>query len=101
MGGGRGGGGGGGCLFFCARGVLAATAAPFLLVGNAPDPPSPEGFTGLSAAAIATRIPGMAGYISSISTQLGNFMLTSGVLMAAIAIGPFRRGERGAWYAFL
>ncbi|OGO57064.1 MAG: hypothetical protein A2Z32_00550 [Chloroflexi bacterium RBG_16_69_14] len=86
-------------LLFFGLGVLAAIAAPFLLVGNAPDPPSPEGFTGLSAAAIATRIPGMAGYISSISTQLGNFMLTSGVLMAAIAIGPFRRGERWAWYA--
>lgn len=87
-------------LLFFSLGVVAAIAAPFLLLGNPPDPPSPEGFTGLSAAALAARIPGIAGYISSISTQLGNFMLTSGVLMAAIAIGPFRRGEKWAWYVF-
>lgn len=87
-------------LLFFSLGVLAAIAAPILLLGNAPDPPSPEGFTGLSSDEIAARIPGMPGYISSISTQLGNFMLTSGVLMAAIAIGPFRRGEKWAWYAF-
>ncbi len=87
-------------LLFFVLGVLAAVAAPFLLLGNAPDPPSPEGFTGLTAAEIAARIPGMPGYVSSISTQLGNFMLTSGVLMAAIAIGPFRRAERWAWYVF-
>lgn len=87
-------------LLFFGLGVVAAIAAPLLLLGNAPDPPSPEGFTGLSAAALAARIPGIAGYISSISTQMGNFMLTSGVLMAAIAFGPFRRGEKWAWYAF-
>jgi hypothetical protein len=87
-------------LLFFSLGVVAVIAAPYLLLGNAPDPPSPERFTGLSSGEIAARIPGMAGYVSSISTQLGNFMLASGVLMAAIAIGPFRRGEKWAWYAF-
>jgi len=86
-------------LLFFILGVLAVIAAPILLLGNPPDPPSPEGFTGLSSDEINARIPGMSGYISSISTQLGNFMLTSGVLMAAMAAGPFRRGEKWAWYA--
>jgi len=85
-------------LLFFILGVLLVIAAPINLPGNPPDPPSPEGFTGLSRDEIAARIPGMSGYIGSISTQLGNFMLTSGVLMAAIAAGPFRRGEKWAWY---
>ena len=87
-------------LLFFILGVVAVIGAPFLLLGNPPDPPSPEGFTGLSSEEIAATIPGMSGYINSISTQLGNFMLAMGVLMAAIAIGPFRRGEKWAWYAF-
>lgn len=87
-------------LLFFILGVVAAIAAPILLLGNPPDPPSPEGFTGLSSDEINARIPGMSGYISSVSTQLGNFILTSGVLMAAMAAGPFRRGEKWAWYAF-
>ena len=85
-------------LLFFSLGVLAVIAAPYLLLGNAPDPPSPEGFTGFSSDEIAARVPGMPGYVSSISTQLGNFMLISGVLMAAIAAGPFRRREQWAWY---
>ncbi len=87
-------------LLFFMLGVVAAITAPILLLGHPPDPPSPEGFTGLSSDEIAARIPGMSDYISSISTQLGNFILTTGVLMAAIAAGPFRRGEKWAWYAF-
>ena len=72
--------------------------APILLLGNPPDPPSPEGFTSLSSDQIAARIPGMSGYISSISRQLGNFMLAMGVLMMGVAAFPFRRGEKWAWY---
>ena len=87
-------------LLFFLLGVVAAIAAPILLLGNPPDPPSPKGFTGLSSDEIAMRIPGISDYIGSISTQLGNFMLTSGVLMAAMAAGPFRKGERWAWFAF-
>ena len=87
-------------LLFFILGVVAAIAAPILVLGHPPDPPSPEGFTGLSSDEITARIPGMSDYISSISTQLGNFILTSGVLMAAMAAGPFRRGEKWAWYAF-
>ncbi len=87
-------------LLFFMLGVLSVIAAPIMLLGHPPDPPSPEGFTGLSSDEIAARIPGMPGYVSSISTQLGNFILTSGVLMAAMAAGPFRRGEKWAWYVF-
>jgi hypothetical protein len=87
-------------LLFFVLGVVAVIAAPILLLGFPPDPPSPERFTGLSSNEIAARIPGIAGYISSIATQLDNFMLASGVLIAAVACGPFRRQETWAWYAF-
>src|SRR4051812_47245266 len=86
-------------LIFFILGAVSAVGSPYLILGNAPDPPSPERFTGLTSAEIAARIPGIAGYIASISTQLGNFMLTTGVLMAAMAGGPFRRGQRLGWYA--
>jgi hypothetical protein len=86
-------------LIFFLLGIGAAVAAPIGLLGRPPDPPSPEGTTGLTLAEISERIPGMSTYIASIARQLGNFMLATGVLMAAVAAGPFRRGERWAWYS--
>ena len=86
-------------LIFFILGILSVIAAPINLMGHPPDPPSPSNLTGLSSTEIAARIPGIAGYIGSISTQLGNFMLATGLLLAAVAIGPFRRGEKWAWYA--
>jgi len=84
---------------FFVLGLLTVIASPINLLGNPPDPPSPEGVTGLRSAEISARIPGMPEYIGSISRQLGNFMLASGLLMMAVAAVPFRRGERWAWYA--
>lgn len=84
---------------FVILGVLAVIAAPIQFSGRPPDPPSPERMTGLSYDQIAERVPGMPDYIGSISRQLGNFMLISGILMATIAAIPFRRGERWAWYS--
>lgn len=86
-------------LLFFALGALSVVAAPIQLLGNPPDPPSPQGFTGLSSEEIAARIPGMRGYTSSIARQLGNFMLATGLLWMAIAAMPFRKGERWAWWA--
>jgi len=78
-------------------GALAVIAAPINLLGKPPNPPSPESSTGLTPQEIAARIPGIDDYISSISRQLGNFMLAFGVLLMGVAAGPFRRGERWAW----
>ena len=86
-------------LIFFILGILALIAAPKLLSGNPPDPPSPEGITGLALSEMGQRVPGLTGYIGSISRQLGNFMLTMGLLMAAVAAFPFRRGERWSWFA--
>jgi hypothetical protein len=83
-------------LFFF--GFLAFNTAPILLSGRPPDPPSPERTTGLTLPEIGTRIPGILDYISSISTQLGNFMLAMGVLLMGIAAVPYRKGEKWAWY---
>jgi len=79
-------------------GLLTAVSAPIGLLGMPPNPPSPEGTTGLTLDQIATRIPGIRAYVGSIATQLGNFMLVMGVLIMAIAAAPYRRGERWAWY---
>ena len=86
-------------LIFFLLGLGAVIAAPIGLLGRPPDPPSPERTTGLTLAEISERVPGMSTYIGSIARQLGNFMLAMGILMAAIAAGPFRRGERWAWYS--
>jgi hypothetical protein len=86
-------------VMFFVLGVGALAAAPIQLLGRPPDPPSPERMTGLTLDEIAGRVPGIAGYVASISRQLGNFMLVSGALMAAIAAIPFRKGERWAWYS--
>jgi hypothetical protein len=84
-------------LIFFILGVGTVLAAPINLIGRPPDPPSPEATTGLTLEDLYARTPGLADFIPSISRQLGNFMLAAGVLLAAIAAGPFRRGERWAW----
>jgi len=85
-------------IVFLVFGILDVIAAPIQLTGRPPDPPSPEGTTGLTLDEIGRRVPGISAYIASESRQLGNFMLVSGVLMALVAAVPFRKGERWAWY---
>jgi len=87
-------------IIFFVYGFLAVIAAASILPGTPPNPPSPQGMTGLTLDEMGTRIPGILGYISSISTQLGNFMLALGVLIMAIAAVPYRKGEKWAWYTF-
>jgi hypothetical protein len=87
-----------GWLIFFLLGAGALVTGPIILLGYQPEPPSAEGLTGLSLAQIDDRIPGVMGYVRSLSTQLGNFILAMGAMLAAIAAGPFRRGERWAWY---
>jgi len=86
-------------VIFFVLGIGAAISSPSGFTGTPPNPPSPEGTTGLTLDQIVARIPGMMGYISSIARQLGNFMLAVGLLTIGIAAVPFRRGERWAWYS--
>ncbi len=79
-------------------GLLFVISSPIGLLGIPPNPPSPESTTGLTLDQMATRIPGILNYVSSIARQLGNFMLGIGVLLMGIAAVPFRRGEKWAWY---
>jgi len=79
-------------------GLLDVIAAGIGLLGIPPNPPSAEGTTGRSLSQISAQVPGISDYIASLSRQLGNFMLGSGVLIMAIALIPYRRGERWAWY---
>jgi hypothetical protein len=87
-------------IIFFVVGLLNVIAAPINLLGNPPNPPSPEAMTGLTLAEVDAQIPGMLGYISSISVQLGNFLLLTGVLIMGIAAIPFKKGERWEWYVF-
>lgn len=88
-------------IFFIIYGLLPVIGAPFsLLRGTPPDPPSPEGMTGLTLAEIGVRVPGILAYISSISVQLGNFLIAMGVLIMGIAAVPYRKGEKWAWFIF-
>jgi len=87
-------------IIFFTYGLLAVIGAPILILGTPPNPPSPEGLTGLTLAEMATRIPGILGYVRSISTQLGNFILGLGVLIVGIAAIPYRKGEKWAWCVF-
>ena len=52
------------------RALAGVMAAPINLLGNPPNPPSPEAMTGLTLAELNAQIPGILGYISSISVQL-------------------------------
>ena len=81
-------------------GILWLIAAPINLLGAPPNPPSPEGTTGLTLDQMEARMPGLQAYIGSISRQLGNFMLALGVLIMGIAAVPYRNGEKWAWYMF-
>ena len=85
-------------IIFFVFGLLWVIAAPINLMGRPPNPPSPEDMTGLTLDEMGARIPGLRGYISSISVQLGNFMLAMGVLIMGIAAVPYRKGEKWAWY---
>ena len=85
-------------IIFFVFGLLTVIAAPINLLGTPPNPPLPEGTTGLTLAEMATRIPGILSYISGISVQIGNFLLTMGVLLMGIAAVPYRKGEKWAWY---
>lgn len=82
---------------FLLLGLGAVLAAPIMLLGNPPEPPSSEQMTGHSLSEIDALIPGIREYVGSISIQMGNFMLAMGVMLSAIAAGPLRRGERWAW----
>lgn len=79
-------------------GLLTLIAAPINLLGTPPNPPSPEAMTGLSLSEMNAKVPGILNYISSISRQLGNFLLALGVLLMGIAAVPYRKGEKWAWY---
>ena len=79
-------------------GLLWVVASPNQLSGGPPNPPSSEVTTGLTLDQLASKVPGIMNYIAGIDRQMGNFMLTMGVLIMGIAAVPYRKGERWAWY---
>ena len=79
-------------------GLLWVVASPIQLSGAPPDPPSSEVTTGLKLDQLASKVPGIMNYIAGIDRQMGNFMLTMGVLIMGIAAVPYRKGEKWAWY---
>jgi hypothetical protein len=85
-------------IVFLAFGILSIVAGVTMVAGVLPNPPSPESTTGFTLDQIEARVPGIGDFVVGFSRQLGNFMIAMGVLLATIAAGPYRRGERWAWY---
>ena len=85
---------------FFVFGLLWVVASRTQLSGMPPNPPSSEVTTGLTLDQLASRVPGIMNYIAGVDRQMGNFMLTMGVLMMGIAGVPYRKGEKWAWYIF-
>jgi hypothetical protein len=60
-----------------------------------------EGYTQSSWAAIASASPMAASYMGLLFRMYGVYNFVVGLLMVAIALTAFRRGERWAWWALL
>lgn len=85
-------------IVFLGFAILSVIAGVSIVAGVLPNPPSSESTTGLTLDQVDARVPGILDFSLGLSRQLGNFMIATGVLLAGVAAGPYRRGERWAWY---
>jgi hypothetical protein len=84
-------------------GAMAALMPQYLL-GPKGAPILPAGYEGFTAASwqqLVTASPKAAGYITLLFRTYGAYCAALGVVMVAVALTVFRRGERWAWYALL
>jgi hypothetical protein len=85
-------------IVFLGFGILSVIAGVSIVAGVLPNPPSSESTTGLTLDQVDARVPGLHDFVLGFSRQLGNFMIATGILLAGVAAGPYRTGERWAWY---
>ena len=81
-----------------------AAVAPELLPGPGGKgilPAAYEGYSGGSWSELVGTSPLVAGYMRVLYRMYGIYCVLFGLLGSAIAVIPFRRGERWAWWALL
>jgi hypothetical protein len=74
---------------------LLAVATPSLLTAGY------ESYSGTSWASLVAQVPKTAVYLLLVYRVVGGLNVALGVTLIAIIAGPFRRGERWAWFAVL
>ena len=75
-------------------GVLAVATPSLLTAGY-------ERYTGASWASLVAQAPETAAYLLLVYRMVGGLNVALGITLIAIIVGPFRRGERWAWFALL
>ena len=75
-------------------GVLAVATPSLLAAGY-------ERYTGASWASLVAQAPQTAAYLILTYRMVGGLNVALGITLIAIIVGPFRRGDRWAWFALL
>jgi hypothetical protein len=75
-------------------GVLAVATPSLLTAGY-------ESYSGTSWASLVARAPDTAAYLLLVYRMVGGLNVALGITLLAIIVGPFRRGERWAWFTVL
>jgi hypothetical protein len=75
-------------------GVLAVTTPSLLTAGY-------ERYSGTSWASLVAQAPETAAYLLVVYRMVGGLNVALGFTLIAIIVGPFRRGDRWAWFAVL
>jgi hypothetical protein len=74
---------------------MLAVATPSLLTAGY------EAYSGASWASLVARAPETAAYLLLVYRMVGGLNVALGITLIAIIVGPFRRGERWAWFTVL
>jgi hypothetical protein len=75
-------------------GVLTLATPSLLTAGY-------ESYSGTSWATLVAQAPQTAAYLLLVYRMVGGLNVALGVTLIAIIVGPFRRGDRWAWFAVL
>jgi hypothetical protein len=72
-----------------------ALATPSLLTAGY------ESYSGTSWTSLVARTPVTAAYLLLVYRMVGGLNVALGITLIALIVGPFRRGERWAWFTVL
>jgi hypothetical protein len=75
-------------------GVLAVAKPSLLTAGY-------ERYSGTTWASLVAQAPQTAAYLILTYRMVGGLNVALGITLIAIIVGPFRRGDRWAWFALL
>jgi hypothetical protein len=75
-------------------GVLAVATPSLLTAGY-------ESYSGTFWTSLVARAPETAAYLLLVYRVVGGLNVALGITLIALIVGPFRRGERWAWFTLL